>query len=78
MGRHFGGAAVTEGECGVVPCLLSYTLAFALQLRKNHEKTSVRAAEMCQLGTIRTEDCAAEIAASTHFLTFVTFGLRFS
>jgi hypothetical protein len=28
---------------------MSYTLAFALQLRKKHGKTSVRAAEKCQL-----------------------------
>jgi len=36
-------------ECG--PCLVfaSYTLAFALQLRKKHGKTSVRVAEECQL-----------------------------
>jgi hypothetical protein len=27
-----------------VPCLAIYTLAFALQLRKNHVKTSVRVA----------------------------------
>jgi hypothetical protein len=31
----------------------SYTLAFALQLRKNHGKTSVRVTEKYQLGTIR-------------------------
>jgi hypothetical protein len=35
-----------------VPRLSSYILAFALQLRKNHGKTSVRAAEKCQMGTI--------------------------
>jgi hypothetical protein len=35
------------GKCG--PCLafVSYTLAFALQLKKKHGKTSVRAAEKC-------------------------------
>jgi hypothetical protein len=32
-------------ECGPCPVLASYTLAFALQLRKKHEKTSVRVAE---------------------------------
>ena len=31
-------------ECGPCPVLASYTLAFALQLRKKHEKTSVRVA----------------------------------
>jgi hypothetical protein len=32
-------------QCGPCPVLVSYTLAFALQLRKKHEKTSVRVAE---------------------------------
>jgi len=30
------------GECGPCPVLASYTLAFALQLRKKHGKPSVR------------------------------------
>jgi len=34
-------AAPGGGECGLCPDV-SYTLAFALQLRKNHGKTSVR------------------------------------
>jgi len=29
-------------ECGLCPVFASYTLAFALQLTKEHEKTSVR------------------------------------
>jgi hypothetical protein len=33
------------GRVRVAPVLASYTLAFALQLRKKHEKTSVRVAE---------------------------------
>jgi hypothetical protein len=32
-------------QCGACPVLASYTLAFALQLRKKHGKTSVRVAE---------------------------------
>jgi len=36
-------------ECGPYPVFASYTLAFALQLRKKHGKTSVRVAEECQL-----------------------------
>ena len=32
------------GECRPCPVLVSYTLAFALQLRKKHGKTSVRVA----------------------------------
>jgi hypothetical protein len=31
------------------PIFVGFTLAFALQLRKNHGKTSVRVAEECQL-----------------------------
>jgi hypothetical protein len=31
------------------PVFASYTLAFALQLREKHGKTSVRVAEKCQL-----------------------------
>jgi hypothetical protein len=36
-------------ECGVCPVFARYTLAFALQLRKKHGKTSVRVAGECQL-----------------------------
>jgi hypothetical protein len=36
-------------ECGPCPVFASYTLAFGLQLRKKHGKTSVRVAEECQL-----------------------------
>ena len=36
-------------ECGTCPVFASYTLAFALQLRKKHGKTSVRVAGECQL-----------------------------
>jgi hypothetical protein len=36
-------------ECGPCPVFASYTLAFALQLRKKHGKTSFRVAEECQL-----------------------------
>jgi uncharacterized integral membrane protein len=32
-------------ECGPCPVLASYTLAFALQLRKKDGKTSIRVAE---------------------------------
>jgi hypothetical protein len=40
-------------ECGPCPVFASYTLAFALQLRKKHGKTSVRVAEECQLARWR-------------------------
>ena len=36
-------------DCGPCTVFASYTLAFALQLRKKHGKTSVRVAEECQL-----------------------------
>ena len=36
-------------ERGPCPVFVSYTLAFALQLRKKHGKPSVRVAEECQL-----------------------------
>jgi hypothetical protein len=34
-----------NGKCGPCPVFASYTLAFALQLRKKHGKTSVRVAQ---------------------------------
>jgi len=36
-------------ECRPCPIFAGFTLAFALQLRKKHGKTSVRVAEECQL-----------------------------
>jgi len=36
-------------ECGPCPVFASYTLAFALQLKKKHGRTSVRVGEECQL-----------------------------
>jgi hypothetical protein len=36
-------------ECGHCPIFAIYALAFELQLRKKHGKTSVRVAEECQL-----------------------------
>jgi len=38
-------AALGGGECGPCPDFASNTVAFALQLRKNHGKTSVRETE---------------------------------
>jgi hypothetical protein len=34
-------------KCGPCPFYASYTLAFALQLRKKHRETSVRVVEKC-------------------------------
>ena len=50
---------------------------YALQLRKNHGKLSVRLAEKCQMGIIQLVDGAAVLAASTHSVTFDTLGLSF-
>jgi len=36
-------------QCGPCPVFASYTLTFALQLRKKHGKTSISVAEECQL-----------------------------
>jgi hypothetical protein len=35
-------------ECGPCPVFVGYALAFAIQLRKKHGKTSVRVAKECQ------------------------------
>jgi hypothetical protein len=35
------------GKCGPCPVFASYTLAFALQLRKKHGKSSVRVVKKC-------------------------------
>jgi hypothetical protein len=35
------------GKCGPCPVFASFTLAFALQLKKKHGKTSVRVVEKC-------------------------------
>jgi len=42
------------GECGPCPVLASYTLAFAVQLRKKHGKTSVMvaASKNTRVGTL--------------------------
>jgi len=42
--KQYIGQHNSLGECGPCPDLASYTLTFALQLRKKHGKTSVRVA----------------------------------
>jgi len=46
-------------ECGPCPIFASFTLAFALQLRKNHGETSVRVRKrvMKQAYSSETSDC---------------------
>jgi hypothetical protein len=36
-----------SGKCGPCPAFASYTMAFALKLRKNHGKLSVKVVEKC-------------------------------
>jgi hypothetical protein len=36
-------------ECGPCPVYANFTLAFALQLRKKHGKTTVRVRKTCQV-----------------------------
>jgi hypothetical protein len=48
-------------ECGPCPVFASFTLAFALQLRKKHGKTSVRLRKPCYIVMINTK--VAEIDA---------------
>jgi hypothetical protein len=38
------------GKCGPCPVFASYTLAFALQLREKHGKTSVRVVDIKKSG----------------------------
>ena len=47
--RHRTTQLTNWEECGPCPVFVSYTLAFVLQLRKKHGKTSVRVAKECQL-----------------------------
>jgi hypothetical protein len=47
--RHRTTQLTNWEECGPCTVFESYTLAFALQLRKKHGKTSFRVAEECQL-----------------------------
>jgi hypothetical protein len=45
---------LTNGKCGPCPIFVSYTLPFALKLRKKHGKTSVRvAAHKTQADTVQ-------------------------
>ena len=54
------------GECGLCPIFASYTLAFALQLRKKDGKTPVTVAEECQLPVRTDEGCAFIIPRSSN------------
>jgi hypothetical protein len=50
---------IMEVYCGSCPIFAGFTLAFALQLRKKHGKSSVRVAEECS-GTyvfLQSDDC---------------------
>jgi hypothetical protein len=43
-------------ECGPRPVFVSYTVVFALQLRKKHGKTSVSVAEECQFANFHVAE----------------------
>ena len=56
-------------ECGPCPVFASYTLAFALQLRKEHGKVSVRVAEVCMKpdkGTALRSDIQTIVSKTTN------------
>ena len=56
---------LTWEECWPCPVCVCYTLGFALQLRKKaRQKTSVRVAAKCQLGTIQCVDMRLPFAGS--------------
>jgi hypothetical protein len=53
------------GKCGPCPFFASYTLAFAIQLRKKHGKTSVRVVE-------KGPDIPVAVVQYTHLQTHRT------
>jgi hypothetical protein len=56
-------------ECGPCPVFASYTLAFALQLRKKHGKTSVRLRKISEYSTHITRTpthCKTHTNTHTH------------
>jgi hypothetical protein len=69
-------------DCGPCPVFARYTLAFALQLRKKHEQTSVRVAGECQLARWRqniqnrtyspSSDCYLDAAVFVYTVACVT------
>jgi hypothetical protein len=46
--RNIHNNKIKIGKCGPCPVFASYTLAFALQLRKKYGKTSVMVDEKCR------------------------------
>jgi hypothetical protein len=59
-------------ECGPCPVFADYTLAFTLQLRKKHGKSSVRVAEETKRGKI-SENTETFKTLQTEFLTTKIF-----
>jgi hypothetical protein len=79
--RRLGEAAAPEGgECGPCPNLALYTLAFALQLRKNHWKPPVRVSERQSADQLRTQFVKSiwpsRTMASTGLLAPAALGFR--
>jgi hypothetical protein len=63
------------GQCGPWPVVVSYTLAFALQLRKKHGNPSVRVAQYKNNGlTIqRRKSVTQHTTNNTEYTTFAIF-----
>jgi hypothetical protein len=59
-------------ECGPCPDLASYTLAFALQLRKKHGKTSVRVVYQYEKASSFCRNTAVVISSLINFLALAT------
>ena len=61
-------------ECGLCPVFASYTLAFALQLRKKHGKTSVMLRDTIKkiLPVVLTQACTVKAATIHHQNTLNT------
>jgi len=57
------------GTVQAMPAFVSYTLAFASQLRKKNGKTSVRVAEGLPVGTMKTEYTDQSIHNNNHTST---------
>jgi len=60
--------------CGPCPIFASYTLAFALQLRKKHRKTSVRVAEDHQLKRSSAKTCCYVLLIN--YILCIWFGVH--
>jgi hypothetical protein len=63
-----------QKECGPCPVLARYTLAFALQLRKKHEKTSMRIAGKCPFAKNIQNKAYISINTTEHINVLCKYG----